>query len=314
MPVAGSMKTIIIAATNLAWVVPTDFDPFNYQMHAIAGGAGGGGGDTSVEHPGTGGGGGAYSYDDSFHNLPTNLIPGNSTIAITIGQGGAGGTAFVQAPSGGNTQVQIGTHVYILAVGGSGGTWNGTGGVGLGGPASLGIGFIRFSGGNGGPIAANPPPGVTQFTSGVGGGAAGPLGAGGTGGLTTGTFTQNFGEFNVNSTLAVGGAGENRSPPGGAGAFGWDNSVNGLPGGNGADWQSSIDSSFAGPGGGAAGVPQATVSNGDAGGAGGLYGGGGGGGGNGPSPSVPLGGPGAQGVVVVIYRIKATPVIASIIS
>ncbi len=119
-----------------------------YQFETWGGGGGGHGG--TGGNRSDGGGGGGYSLQQWTSD--------GSTLTITVGVGGTGGTG--DGTAGGDSSV--GT--LCIAKGGTGGT---SVAVGVGGQASAGTGTTKFSGGSGGTGSADDQ-------GGGGGGSAGP--------------------------------------------------------------------------------------------------------------------------------------------
>lgn len=175
---------------------------------------GGGGGSTIIANGRRGGGGGGGAYASSI----VSVVPGN-TYNVAVGSGGAANTAGGNSSFGGT---------LVVAVGGSGGTYNATT-AGAGGSTAASTGTTKFAGGNG----ANGD--ATANYSGGGGGGAGSTGNGGNAtGSTAGTGTSLYG--------GNGGAGRTGSANGlpgstygGAGSGAVTNSNTDRTGGSGAD-------------------------------------------------------------------------------
>jgi hypothetical protein len=225
----GMQRTVILTGST-SWPVPSDFNPAENKIEAIAGG-GGAGGSTQNTRSSGGGGGGGYGYK-------LNFDPGTaSTITYAIGGGGpGGGSGATNGTAGGSTTWNAAT----LATGGGGG--QGAGGSSGGGGGGVGAGATGgFAGGTGGNGGAG-----TSFGGGGGGGAGGPTGAGGTGGNGTsapaggsaGAAGTGGGwtDTDSGSTAAVGAGGAGGS--GGAGGAG--NSYGGGSGGTGCNPGSSF--------------------------------------------------------------------------
>jgi hypothetical protein len=154
IPRANAVTTVVFLTfatlgTN-TWSVPADWNSSGNTVEVIAAAANGGTGgfDDNGLYCGFGAGGGAYSK--------------KSNISLT-----AGGTASYQVGAHGEINAQDDTWFKstadVLAIHGS---------VPTGGPASGGVGDLKYNGGNG----TTGGPGVTGGTG--GGGAAGPNGAG----------------------------------------------------------------------------------------------------------------------------------------
>lgn len=144
-PSAGSLLRLVIFTTSGTWTkgAGTNF----IRVRGVGGGGGGQ----------VGQGGGAGGYFEKFMSTG-----GITSVAVTIGSGGAGSTSSGgTAPSGGNTSFGA----YAIGYGGTGGTWSDND-YALGGSATGGD--INITGGAGG----------TQYT-GRGAGGASILGAGG---------------------------------------------------------------------------------------------------------------------------------------
>ncbi len=145
-----------------------------YQITAvgIGGGAGGAGSiGQSGGDGGGGGGGGALSY---VNNL--SVTPGE-TLTVVVGAGGAGGAGGVSSRTGGfpggDSYIRRSATNLLLAKGGGGGGLNNGG---QGGSSTIGVGDVKYSGGDGG---AGEDASIAY--GGGGGGAAGYSGVGGSG-------------------------------------------------------------------------------------------------------------------------------------
>ncbi len=281
----------------LSWTAPDSWNDADNSVHAIGGGAGGG----STSAGGGGGGGGAYSRTDNIA-----LTPGAS-VSYRVGAGGGPEIA------GGDTWFN-GATLGASSVGAKGGTAGIDRFAGAGGQAASGVGTFKQSGGAGGvgAVAGGDDPGSG---GGGGGGAAGPNGDGAAGNGTGSKFADlgsgggaaDGGSPGEVSTSTVPGAGGNNRFGFGGGAVGSGSGDEGGGGGGGYKvqqggvggtgeqlWtQTTNPITSAGPGGGGGGGGTYAP-----GGNGGLYGGGGGGGGE-DNP----GGSGAQGIIVVRWRI-----------
>ncbi len=166
-----------------------------------------------------GGGGGAYS------SATITVTPGNQ-YTVTVGTGGAGRSCCsVLGQAGGDSW--FGTTGTLLAKGGSGGDFSGTGASG--GAAAAGVGTIKFSGGAGGNSADN-----TASFGGGGGGGAGTTANGGNGGNSSGVNT-------------VGAAGTGGSLNGGNGGIG-GTGAGSVRGGGGGGANGATDSVAGGRG------------------------------------------------------------------
>lgn len=267
---AGLFKVIFLTTADTTWTVPNDWPAVGNTVEVIGGG--GGAGDGSNE--GTGGaGGGAYA-----RSINLKLIRGTVMTAGTefsVGAAGAGGeTNNGPGTNGGNTWFNASslancvTVTNTICAGAEGGKLSAGNAitVGDGGLAANSVGVLTFDGGSGGAGDSG-----TADAGGGGGGAGGRNGAGNVG--IAGTSTGN------------GGSGD--AGFGGAGGLGGGAN----PGGNGAEWRSSLGV-IAGSGGGGGGG-----TNGGAGGVGGSYGGGGGGGEVQASPFAD----GGPGLIVITY-------------
>jgi hypothetical protein len=258
------------------------------EVIAIGGGGGGGSGRLGAPASTRGGGAGGGGAGITRWMVPAAAL--GATVAVTVGQGGAGGAPQLTSGVNGNagspgTASTFGAHVY--ASGGFGGA-GGAGTVapigGAGASASIIPGGV---GGNGGAGATGNPT--------VGASALGAAGGGGGGSVTTGN-TQQAG--------ANGGAGS----PFFAGASALAGGAGGATGGTAGSVGTSTTSSqpFGGGGGGGGGanhVASGSAPGGD-GGNGGSFGAGGGGGGGGTTSTTSgqsgEGGAGANGIVYVI--------------
>jgi hypothetical protein len=258
------------------------------EVIAIGGGGGGGSGRLGAPASTRGGGAGGGGAGITRWMVPAAAL--GATVAVTVGQGGAGGAPQLTSGVNGNagspgTASTFGAHVY--ASGGFGGA-GGAGTVapigGAGASASIIPGGV---GGNGGAGATGSPT--------VGASALGAAGGGGGGSVTTGN-TQQAG--------ANGGAGS----PFFAGASALAGGAGGATGGTAGSVGTSTSSSqpFGGGGGGGGGANHAAAGSapGGDGGNGGSFGAGGGGGGGGTTSTTSgqsgEGGAGANGIVYVI--------------
>lgn len=219
---------LVFLTSGTTFVCPNDWNPANNFIDTL--GAGGAGAGTNSGKVPSGAGGG-WSRKNNV-----NLIPGNSYTYNV----GAAGVAVLNGDGGDGGDTWFGHASYASALsaakGGTGGKKTGLV-VGVGGDASLGIGDLKYSGGQGYYNAGQ----VCGFG---GGGAAGPNGDG----LTA------VGPTGAGADAGFGGA------PGAPDAVG-------LPGGNGTEYNATHGS-------GAGGGGPASSSNLQPG-AGGLYGGGG---------------------------------------
>jgi RHS repeat-associated protein len=243
---AASHATQIVLAAGSSWTVPSDWNSASNTIEVIgAGGAGAYGGPFSPL--GNGGGGGGYSK-----SVNVLLVPGSVVTYRMLSIGGTGGedgSDIYLCGSNSRTGCSSiqGQDVVVAAKGGRGALNGGQGGAASAGVA-VGVGSVKYSGGDGGASVLN-------CAGGAGGGAAGPHGNGLAGAASSGPN---------------GGAG-GAADAGFGGGGGSGGAVTGSAGSAGNEWDSSHG---AGGGGGGSGCP----SGGSAGGNGGTYGGGGGGG------------------------------------
>ena len=194
------------------------------EIQVLAWGAGGGGSD--YDHPNSGGGGGGGG---GLRGGILTVTPG-STIAITIGNGGAGGNGRDDDGNPGTNTIVSHTSGTITANGGLGGAGdNGIGGGGGGGSFTGTVGTqISYTGGSGGNGDADE--------GGGGGGAAGTTANGSNGINLTG---GNGGNNNGNGGTGDGGdggddgAGNPGSNYGGGGGAAGDDGGGGGDGANG---------------------------------------------------------------------------------
>lgn len=291
-------RTSYITTSGVStWTVPEGVT--SVKVEAIGGGGGGGG------YRGSGGGGAAYAVKNNIAVTP------GSSISVTVGSAGSGGCSGCDGGTGGDTI--FGSNVVVAKGGSGGGATSVT--ASLGGKAASSTPVAgAFSGGNGGAGGG----GGNSAPGGGGGGSAGKFGAGGNGG----TDTQNHGSggggsgggsAGANATagapgnggtnnigagagIATGGSGSSSlgaSAGGGAGGSAWTGVAPGV-GGSGQEWSASYGSGGGGGGGGGVASPTAGANAGN-------YGGGGGGGGY-----TRAGGNGAQGLIILTYKVGKT--------
>jgi hypothetical protein len=268
-PPIQSGQVVFVTSGTYSWEVPESI----FSICAVCvGGGGGSSSGFSSNIKGAGGGGGALSYKNNI-----SVTPGE-TLTIIVGAAGAGASAgqFSNGGNAGSTSIKRSTTTLLIAYGGAGGTYNGSGGSG---GSTWGSADGGGNGGNGGT--------PTNDWDGVGcggGGAGGYSGNGGNGG---------YGVFDPPSDFPSNGSGGS----GGAG------------GGGGPHYSSTQDNGGGGVGiiktgsngsGGSANSPGTGGSSGDAGnstdGTGGNYGGGAGGAGGSSAGSN-----GAGGAVRIIF-------------
>jgi hypothetical protein len=291
--------TQIFIVSGTSWTVPADWNPADNSIETIGGG--GGGGTSSGGNDAGGGGGGAYSKI-------TNLTLSPGSVTLQVGSGGGPNT------NGGDTYFN-GASLGASSVGAQGGRGASEVTGGAGGASGSGVGSTKYSGGDGGTSnnAGNGGAG--------GGGAAGPGGAGQAGGpsVTHNAGSAGGGAGGANSTAGVDSSGST----GGHGGAAQDGTAGGAGGVDGVS-DAAAGSHGSGGGGGASGSHVAGAAGGDGvefdpthgagggggaggyalnsnqnGGTGGLYGGGGGG--TAFAPGTGIGGPGAQGIIVITY-------------
>lgn len=265
--------------TSNTYNVPSDWDSSANTIECIgAGGAGAASRSSSGSKCyAAGGAGGGYGKETNM-----SLTPGGTA---TYGCGAAG-TSTQRTTTGSNTG-GTGGDTYFNAASYAAATVGGQGGAGGAGSTTTtvsaatggaGKGATNYSGGNGGAITSTSS--VRLGTG--GGGAAGPNGAG-----AAGTSSAS-----ASNTSTAGGAGDAGS--GGTAGAATSQTGTAAAAGNGTEFQVSPAYGSGGGGGGnhtSAGTSTAS--------AGGTYGGGGGG--NAGHGSNATGGPGKQGLIVVIY-------------
>lgn len=167
-------------AGNQTWVCPVGVT--TVQVECWGGGATG----SNADEGGPGGGGGAYTRTNAYP------VTGGSTYNLRVAAADTSQSSWFDSTSG------------VFAEGG------GSAGTSTGGRASQGIGDVKFSGGNGGNIAAAGPDG------GGGGSSAGPGGAGSDGAITAGGSAGSDAGAGGNGGSS-GNAGSGGSAPGGGG-------------------------------------------------------------------------------------------------
>jgi len=186
-----------------------------------------GGGGNSVANVGFGAGGGAYAKSNAIAVTP------GSTFYVNIG------TAADSWANTSNSAPVVGvtpTTQAVLAKAGASGS-----STGLGGQASLSLGDVKYSGGNGG--TSQRVDAFSYYGLGGSGGAAGPYGAGGNGGdaLTSVSVNPGGGGGGAGSFSSSGGGGAGYVPintyTGGNGG----SSAAGLLGGAGVDSSAGQD-------------------------------------------------------------------------
>lgn len=269
----AQVEALVLQGLAIKFVGNSTYYPSDgvVSVEVIIIGAGGGGGAGSwnllagVRHGGAGGGGGGEIHA----RIPANLLP--SSVTITIGAGGAGGSVSGGAGTGGGNTL---FDTYLTAGGGVGGS-PGSLTVGVGGSGGAGM----ITGGQGGSTGqtADSDSGRPAVNATVGGTSASSFdlyGGGGGGGAGARSVTaQRF------------------PTPGGGGVA----SLGGQPG-----FDAPLPSSILAVGGGGGG---GAITDGETGHAGAFPAGGGGGGAGGAnSSSFGPGGPGGNGVIYVIER------------
>lgn len=214
-PAPGSTvsQTFNYTGSNQTFTVPDGVTEITVEAW---GGGGSGGNISSTTGARGGGGGGGYSRSTLTVSPQTNY-----TISIGVGSSStsAGGSSWFSLNTAGNA--------LVLANGGNSAANSGTSGAT---GAAVGIGTIRYTGGNGGN-------GNTSGNSGGGGGGAGSTGAGGNAnGGTAGTGTAVNGG-NGGDGRGTNGNGAGGSTYGGGGAGARRTSWGSSTGGNGANGQ-----------------------------------------------------------------------------
>jgi hypothetical protein len=181
-------QQIYSTAGTYTFVAPIDA---RYKVIAVGGGGGGGGalGSSSISAAGGGGGGGGVSIKYIY-------ITKGTSISVTTGIGGTGGTGEVSGNTGGTTSFGS----YCSATGGGGGSFGGTTANRFGGGSPGGVGSngdINGYGGSGtGPVVANP---LLANTGGNGGNGGSSYFSGSSGVSNNGTI--------INGILGSGGSG-----------------------------------------------------------------------------------------------------------
>lgn len=265
----ATRRTVTVLTAGGDYVVPA----WARTIEAVAVGGGGGGGAGAFGPSGSrfgGGGGGAGGV--SRATWPADQLEGG--LAVVVGFGGSGGTAS-NGSSGGDSVIQVGATVLLIANGGGGG---GLGDGSSGGAGAPGAGAPSSNGGGASSVTAAGEAGKSlDRPDGPGGGGAG----GGLDGSGTARSGGAGGDGGALAVKAVGG-------PGGSASAGAVGSVSPQPA---LYW--------AGGGGGGGGA--SASGDGHDGAAGGSAGGGGGGGGAGETAGG-AGGAGADGRVWLIAQ------------
>lgn len=278
--------------TTQNWTVPDGV--YGIWVHLAGGGAGGNSRTTTQAVNGTGGSGGngTFAY--------TPVTPG-STVGITIGAGGNGGT--IQTNIVNATYGNEGGTTFVNTVGASysaGGGWR-TSSINTTN-AINGWGFVGKLGGMIRQQVLFSPKSLSPRTAYLWGTREGS----GFGGLTSewdynsANPTQNNNRIGRDSTYggaSGGGASTNNSNAGGGGSGG-NQLLTGYTGGVGANY---VQTNSGGGGGGAGIAGNGAAGSGTNGGAGGAGGGGGGGGGVGGASLGCTGGAGGAGAVLIYY-------------
>lgn len=223
----GGLKGIArwAGAGTYSWKVPANVTTVYASGTAPGGGGGAGGSGTVASYPAIAGGGGGGGAGQSIVRQPYTVVPG-STVTITIGTPGSGGTAVT---TGNGSPGGTAGNLVISGSGFNGGTpVTLTGGSGGGGGSAVqtSSGGAATGGGAGSGYPAGSYGNDTSagYASGSGGaGASGPFGGGG-GAARTSTA----------GSLAGGNAyGYGAGGGGGAGVYS-SNAGNGGGGGSGA--------------------------------------------------------------------------------
>ena len=292
--IVGTVPDTQVFTASGTWTKPAG--ALFVRVVLVGAGGGGAGGHSQFGYAGTGGGGGAI-FERIFRASDLS-----ATVAITVGTGGAGGSATNNGSPGGTSS--FGTYIYAYGGGGglqgntsskTGGGGGGSGGVGalgaagadcLGGvPASVAGAFGISGQGGGGKQASYGR--SAEYGGGAGGGDAPSkggsslFGAGGGGGGGSGNVAGEEGGGIGSYVAGGGGAGGANGNPATAGTAGTDGNTTKCGTGGGG-------------GGGSSGGGTAAV-----GGAGGAVGGGGGGGGGAAGGTSAAGGAGGRGQVVI---------------
>lgn len=215
--IGGTLYRVITFATGTGELQVLNGDITSLEYLVVAGGGGGGG---AFPNQGLGAGGGAGGYLTNVGGTPLAISSG--IYSVTVGAGGAGGTAQQLGFDGNPSSIfGVGT-----TGGGGGGTWNilprtggsGGGGANNGSPTNVGAAGITGQGNNGGNGSVYAP--ASGSTSCGGGG-----GAGGVGG-TASTTVAGAGGVGLNNNITgpfvayAGGGGGSGTNTGGAGGNG----------------------------------------------------------------------------------------------
>jgi len=297
---------IYVLDTGTSFTVPADWNSSNNEIHLFAGGGGGRGGAYTAPNSGGGAGGGGGGYT-KVSNL--TLTP-SSSVSYAIGAGGGTGS------SGGNTTFNAGAHTTTGGGGAVGNATSSTGGTagtgstfngGAGGAGSLntvsnGGACAGGGGGAGGPLGVGANGGNASLTAGGGGGGNG-------GGTNGSNATSSAGGNGGNNNAGVGGgAGSTSSGVAGTGGFSGGGGGGGYLNATGSRGSVGVDIAKAGMGSGGASGGSGYNSSASTTSQTGLFGAGGPGGGVNTANNSRVGGPGAQGGIIIVYNAGAAPV------
>ena len=293
---SGVCEVTFTASGAQSWTVPADVSAITVLSVGGGGGGAGGGaiggqGNESGYAPGGGGGGGQVV-------VSTKAVAAGDSLAIAVGDGGAGGSAIdVATPAAGtsgssgmSSSVSDASSWSLSAAGGAGGLVGNLASADLSSGAGGASGSGNAGGNTSGALSSDYPANPTMNLTAGGGGGQGAAGGAATpidsGSGGAGAAPGDSG-FLIGDTTVFGGGG------GGGGGFLYSPwiQVSGAQGGaGGGGTGGTID-------GGTPVLPQNGIAN---------TGGGGGGGGTDSIPNATVGGDGGSGFVEILFTVSSS--------